>query len=123
MRILIESEGIQAEAELNESYTAKRIFEKLPFTALVRTWGGEIYFSIPVKLGEEKGREEVEVGDLAYWPPENAFCIFFGRTFASKNNKPRAASKVNVFGRIIGDPLVFKNIKDASRISVTKIKV
>lgn len=120
MKIVIKSGNVKAEAELNDSYTAKRIFEKLPFSALVKTWGGEIYFSIPLQVGEEKGREEVEVGDIAYWPPENAFCIFFGRTFASKNNKPRAASKVNVFGKIIGNPLVFKSVKDGSRISVEK---
>lgn len=121
MKILIKSGNVKVEAELNESYTAKRIFEKLPFSALVKTWGDEVYFSIPVQLGEERGREEVEIGDIAYWPPGNAFCIFFGRTFASKNNKPRAASNVNVFGRIIGDALVFKNVEDGSRISVEKI--
>jgi len=120
MKIVIRSGSVKAEAELSESYTARRISEKLPFSALAKTWGDEIYFSIPVQLGEEKGIEELEVGDLAYWPPENAFCIFFGRTFASKDNKPRAASKVNVFGKIIGDPLVFKNVKDGSRISVEK---
>src|SRR3989344_8694402 len=121
MKILIKLGEIKVEAELNESYTAKRIYEKLPFSSLVKTWGGEIYFSIPVQLGEEKGKEEVEIGDLAYWPPENACCIFFGRTFASRNNKPRAASNVNVFGKIIGDPLVFKNVKDGSRIFVEKV--
>ena len=121
MKIKIRSGSVEVEAELNESYTAKRVFEKLPFSALVKTWGGEIYFSIPLQIGEEGGREEVEIGELAYWPAGNAFCIFFGRTFASKNNKPRAASKVNVFGKIIGDPLVFKNVKDGSRISVEKL--
>jgi len=121
MKILIKSGDVKVEAELNESYTAKRVFEKLPFSAIAKTWGGEVYFSIPVQLGEEKGREEVEVGDIAYWPDGNAFCIFFGRTFASKNDKPRAASKVNVFGKIIGDPLVFKNVEDGSRIFVEKI--
>ena len=121
MKIVIRSGSVKAEAELNESYTAKRIFEKLPFSAIVKTWGDEIYFSIPVELGEEKGREEVDVGDVAYWPDGNAFCIFFGRTFASKNDKPRAASNVNVFGKIIGDPLVFKNVKDGSRIFVEKV--
>ena len=121
MKVLIKSGNIKVEAEFNETYTAKRISEKLPFSALVKTWGDEIYFSIPVELGEEKGREEVEVGDLAYWPTGNAFCIFFGRTFASKNDKPRAAGKVNVFGKIIGDPLIFKNVKDGSRISVEKL--
>jgi len=118
MKIKIKSGKFEVEAELNDSYTAKRIFEKLPFSSLVKTWGDEIYFSIPIKLGEDNAKIEVDVGDLAYWPPGNAFCIFFGRTPVSKSNKPRAASNVNLFGKIIGDPLVFKNVKDGSKIIV-----
>lgn len=120
MKIKIIAGNVEATAELNNSYTAKRIFDKLPFSGLVKTWGGEIYFPIPLKLGEDNSKIELDVGDLAYWPEGNSFCIFFGRTFASKNNKPRAASNVNVFGKMIGDPLVFKDVKDASRINVMK---
>jgi len=120
MKIKIKSGNVKVEAELNESYTAKRIFEKLPFSAIAKTWGGEVYFSIPVHLGEEKGREEVEVGDVAYWPDGNAFCIFFGRTFASKNDKPRAASKVNIFGKIVGDTDSLKKIEDGTKIIVER---
>ncbi|MBI2106165.1 hypothetical protein HYT56_05015 [Candidatus Woesearchaeota archaeon] len=121
MKIKIKSGNVEAKAELSDSYTAKRIFEKLPFSSLVQTWGDEIYFSIPIKLGEDDAKIEVEVGELGYWPPGNAFCIFFGRTPASKSNKPRAASNVNVFGKITGDPLVFKSVKDGSKIIVEKL--
>jgi hypothetical protein len=68
-------------ADLNDSLTARKIFEVLPLTASLNTWGDEIYFSIPVNSPlEETSKEVVETGDLGYWPPGSAFCIFFGTT-------------------------------------------
>ncbi len=55
------------------------------------TWGDEIYFAIPVSLKEDGPRATVEVGDLGYWPPGRAFCIFFGPTPASRGDEVRAA--------------------------------
>ncbi len=45
----------------------------------------------------------MEVGDLGYWPPGQAFCIFWGPTPASEADEIRPASPVNVFGRILKD--------------------
>jgi len=120
MKIKIKSGDVEVEAELNETETAKKIFEALPIEGSIQTWGEEIYFSIPVKVEEEKGQEEVEVGELGYWPPGSAFCIFFGKTPVSTSDKPRAASNVNVFGKILGDSTVFKSVKDGEKISVEK---
>jgi hypothetical protein len=100
--------------------TAKAIVDSLPFESSASTWGEEIYFSIPVDVPREKIQREVEVGDCAYWPDGNCFCIFFGRTPASSGNKPVAASAVNVFGRINGDAKVFSRVKDGERIKVEK---
>jgi hypothetical protein len=47
------------------------------------------------------------VGEIAYWPPGKAFCIFFGRTPASVDGAPRAASAVNPLGRLTGDAGAF----------------
>ena len=102
--------------------TAKAIVEALPFNASINRWGDEIYFSIPVSLGEENVQQEVEIGDICYWPPGNGFCIFFGKTPASISDKPRAASPVNVFGRIIGDATLFKNTTDGEKIRIEKTK-
>ena len=119
----IKSGVIEAEAELRHTETAKKIYEALPLTGMVNRWGKEIYFSIPVYIGEEKGAKEVvEIGDIAYWPTGNCFCIFFGKTPASKGNEPRAASKVNVFGKVIGDAATLKTIKDGDEIIVSKAK-
>ena len=100
--------------------TAKAILDSIPFESRASTWGEEVYFTIPVDVGDEKGQCEVEVGDCGYWPAGNCFCIFFGRTPASSGNKPVAASSVNVFGRIVGDARVFKKVRDGEVIKVEK---
>ncbi|MDI6870416.1 MAG: cyclophilin-like fold protein [Bacillota bacterium] len=116
MRIRITAGDVSALAELNESRTAAAIAAALPIDGRANTWGEEIYFPIPVKLGSENGRVEVAVGDLGYWPPGSAFCIFFGRTPASIGPEPRAASLVNVCGRLLSDPGLFRKVKDGTPI-------
>ena len=69
----------------------------------------EIYFSIPLNIDSEDGKEVVNAGDIGYWPPGKAFCLFFGPTPASRGDEIRAASPVNIFGKIIGD---FKGVQD-----------
>lgn len=121
MRIKISTGSAKLIAELNSSKTAKAIWDALPFEAIGERWGDEIYFSIPVELGPENPKSVVEEGDLGYWPPGNAFCIFFGPTPASKGNEIRPASPVNVFGKIIGDSKVLKNVKDGTKIRIEKV--
>lgn len=118
MRIRIIAGDVSALAELNETNTAQAIARALPITGRANTWGDEIYFAIPVKLGGENGRAEVAVGELGYWPPGSAFCIFFGRTPASVGAEPRAASPVNVFGKVVGDATVFRKVKDGTTIRI-----
>ena len=108
--IRIKAGTIELEAILNNSFTAGAIWEALPIVAKADTWGDEIYFSIPVNLELESGRELVEKGDIGYWPAGNAFCIFFGPTPISRGEEIRPASAVTVFGKIVGDSTVLKNI-------------
>ena len=91
---------IAIKAELNNTRTAKKIFDALPISGNASIWGSEIYFTIPVDSALENGIEIVESGTLAYWPPGKAFCIFFGTTPASTGPEPRAASPVTVIGKI-----------------------
>ena len=83
-RIRITVGAIQAEGKLADNATGRMVAEALPISASARTWGDEIYFPIPVESELEDGKEVVEMGDLGYWPPGNAFCIFFGPTPASR---------------------------------------
>ena len=110
-------------AELSEKKnpkTADAIWLALPFKARTNRWGDEVYFSIPVKIGEENAQQVVEKGDIGYWPPGNAFCIFFGLTPASSGNEISAASPVNVFGKILGDADVFKKVKQGEEVKIKK---
>ncbi len=123
MKIKIKSGNIFVEAKLNNTKTADAIYKALPIEGIVNLWGDEIYFSIPIILDLEKDAKEiVEKGDLGYWPSGNAFCIFFGPTPVSKENEIRPASKVNVFGQIISDIKVLKNITAGSKIKVFILK-
>ena len=96
-------------------------FEILPLSNLVNTWGDEIYFSIDVNDPEINSKEVVELGDLAYWPPGNAFCLFFGSTPNSQGDEIRPASPVNIIGKIKGNIKILKNIKSGEKVSISLI--
>jgi len=100
--------------------TSEALWNALPIEGTANRWGDEIYFEIPVTVGLEEAQQTVDVGDIAYWPPGKALCIFFGPTPASNGNEPRAASPVNVFAKIVGDPLVFRKVKDGDKIRIEK---
>jgi hypothetical protein len=118
--IRINAGGVELTAELNDSNTAQKVWDALPIEARASTWGDEIYFSIPVDHEQENGREVVDMGDIGYWPPGNAFCIFFGPTPASIGKEIRPASPVNVFGKLSGDPKVFKKVSSGARVRIEK---
>jgi hypothetical protein len=124
IKIKVEKRKIEVEAELNDTETAKKIYEKLPIKGEVNRWGDEIYFEIPLSLSLDKGnsKQDMEIGDLAYWPQGNAFCIFFGKTPASINQEPRAISPVNFIGRIknIKDIKIFRKAIDGDKIVLSK---
>ncbi len=111
---------IEAEAELNNTRTAQAIWEALPLKGHVDLWGDEIYFSIPLSLKLETGQEAVSIGDLAYWPTGNAFCVFFGPTPVSQSGEIRAASQVVVFGKVISPTTIFKKVLSGTEIIIQR---
>ena len=117
-QIKIEFENTSIDAVLNNSETADKIKKILPLSNSVNTWGDEIYFSIGVNDGEIDSKEVVELGDLGYWPPGNAFCLFFGLTPASEGDKIMPASPVNIIGKIVSDLEILKSIKSGEKVSV-----
>ena len=118
--IRITAGAVSAEARLNDSKTAGAIWDALPIEAKGQTWGDEIYFDIGLTAPPEQARDVVDVGDLAYWPPGQAFCIFFGRTPASRGDECRAASPVNVVGMIVGDARMFTKVRSGSRVTIER---
>jgi hypothetical protein len=120
--IVITVGEVSAEAQLNESNTATAIWSALPISAEADTWGDEIYFDLDVTAGLESLREVVEAGDLGYWPPGRAFCIFFGPTPMSRGAEIRPVSPVSVVGRLAGDPKVFKTVRAGSHVTVRRAR-
>lgn len=120
-KIRITAGDVSTAAVLKDNPTANAIWEALPIEGQVNTWGEEIYFSIPVHLDQAgDARETVDMGNLGYWPPGNAFCIFFGRTPMSRGDEIRPASAVNVFGQVEGDATIFTSVGDGKRIEIEK---
>ena len=105
--IQITAGKLKLQAQLNNCPTAQAILKALPIRAKGKRWGGEIYFTIPVKaqLEPDKTRDVLKAGELGYWPTGSAFCIFFGKTPASEGNEIRAASDVNIIGKITDDDI------------------
>ncbi len=123
-RIEIKIHDIRLEAVLNGSSTSGRIWDALPIKSVTSTWGDEIYFPIPVKAGIEEGfnQETVEIGDIAFWPEESCFCLFFGPTPVSGHGEIRPASAVNVVGKIEGDWELLKKIQPDQTVVIDELR-
>jgi hypothetical protein len=118
-KIMITAGSVSMEAELNEGQTARQIWAALPIEGSANTWGDEIYFDIPVVAAQESdARADVEVGELGYWPVGHAFCIFFGPTPVSRDERPRAYSPVNVVGRVSGDATRFRAVGSGTTVRI-----
>ncbi len=118
--IRIKASPVEATAELNETRTAQAIWNALPIKGSAGLWGSEIYFSIPLNLELEDGKEIVNAGDLGYWPAGSAFCIFFGPTPMSRGDEVRPASAVTVFGKVNGDAKVFEQVTAGTEVVIEK---
>lgn len=120
-QIIIKTEKLSMKAELNDSGISKKLYEKLPIKARANTWGDEIYFPVPVIAKNENAVTSVNLGDLAYWPPSNCFCIFFGMTPASTATEIRPASEVTILGTLQGDPEEWKVVSSGEEIIIEKL--
>jgi uncharacterized protein len=120
-RISISSDTVAAYAVLNSTAVADAVWRALPLELKMQTWGDELYGAVPLDLAQESPQEVVERGDLAYWPPGHALCIFFGPTPVSTGDEPRAASEVTVFGHVDGDPGVFRLVRGGEKLRFDQV--
>ncbi len=119
--IEIITEKYKFKAKLNNSDISEKLCGILPVKSIINRWGAEIYFSIPLYSKIENGQDVLEIGDIAYWPPGNCLCIFFGRTPASIGDEPRAADKVMVIGKLENfDTDLLNTIKNGEKIEIRK---
>ncbi len=120
MRISIKAGGIALDADLNDTATAAALWDALPIDATGSVWGDEIYFPVPVDAALERPKEVVELGEIAFWPPGSAFCIFYGRTPASRGDDIRPASAVTPLGKIDGDATVLRGSWEGVRVTLER---
>ena len=116
---------VQLSGQLNDSPTALALAALLPTTVRMSRWGDEYYGSLndPLDLAEsDDAREAMTVGELAYWPPGNALCIFFGPTPASTGREPRAASPVNPLGMLDGDVKALRPLGASIELTVNRVQ-
>ena len=112
IKFVIEGLG-EAEGELVRFLaprTIDTIVRKLPMEGRAALWKEEIYFEIPIKMGEEKAKPTVESGTIAFWPMGSALCVFFG------NSQPY--SPVSILGKVTGNLELFKQVKSGNIIKV-----
>jgi hypothetical protein len=115
VRFLIEGVG-EAEGELVRFLaprTVDTIVRKLPVEGRAALWKEEVYFEIPVKIGEEKAKPAVETGTIAFWPMGSALCIFYGQS--------QPYSPVNILGKVTQNLELFKQAKSGVTIKVEQI--
>ncbi|ACV24006.1 cyclophilin-like fold protein [Methanocaldococcus fervens] len=122
MKIKIKVKDFEVEGELYEDVapkTVSAIAKALPIKGIVNRWGDEIYFETDVVVDEEENSKKfVELGDITYWIPGRAICIFFGKTPIS-DDKIRPASAVNVIGKV-KDWEKFKDVWDGKQLKYLK---
>ena len=112
VKFIIESLG-EAEGELVRFLAPRTIdiiVRKLPVEGRAALWKEEVYFEIPVKIGEEKAKPTVETGTIAFWPMGSALCVFFGES--------QPYSSVNILGKVTNNLELFKQVKSGATIKV-----
>lgn len=124
VRLRIKLGEVECEVELYREWapeTVESVVNSLPITATANRWGDEIYFTTEVVVEkEENSKDVVDLGDVAYWIPGKAICLFFGKTPVS-DDKIRPASAVNVIGKIVSDMEVLRMVKDGDEVLVKKV--
>ena len=104
------------------SETVKRLEVRLPFHSSAHRWGDEVYFDAPFHSDiESDARQDMEVGDVAFWPDGDAIALFFGPTPVSKGRKPCAFSPCNLIGKVEGDASVLRTIREGAGLVVRRL--
>ena len=120
-RVRLKVGDLELSGLLNATATADKLWSELPIDASGNTWGDEIYFRTSIEAEEEDAQEVVDLGDIGYWPPGQALCLFYGPTPASRGDEIRPASAVNIIGKMDGDATVLKGVSSGVRVVIEKV--
>ena len=110
------------EVVLFDSPTAIEIWNSLPMSSNIKTWGMEIYFYTDVVANKEPNAKSIiEFGEIAYWPAGKAIAIGFGKTPISQRDEIRLADDCNIWGETKFDLKKLENIAEGQPIKIEKI--
>jgi hypothetical protein len=115
IKIVIEGLG-EAEGELIRFLaprTVDALVRKLPVEGRAALYSNEVYFEVPLSMGEEKAKSVAEKGMIAFWPMGRAFCIFYDKT--------HPYSSVNPIGQITENLQIFSQVKSGTKIAINRI--
>lgn len=122
MRVCVSARNLEWVVELNDTRTAKLIWDALPLKSSVEVWGEEIYFPVGVRKGEgDPMHEFVAPGDVGYWEPERCVCLFFGPTPESPPGTIKPDDPVVIIGRIVTPFGDFKRVEEGDEITITRL--
>mgnify|MGYP001166304020 FL=1 len=118
--IIIKVNQLELKIKIDSSQLADLVWERLPIEASANLWGDEIYFKTDLDNQANELQQSVELGDVAFWPPGQAICLFYGQTPMSTPDEIRPASPVAVFGKLLDDPKLLKMVKLGQSLSLIK---
>jgi len=102
--------------------TANAIKSILPCKSIIKTWGEEIYFEMPIQKNlslDNDAKDVINLGEIAYWIEGKCIAIGYGKTPISQNNEIRLAAKTNIWGDAELNTKKLKNIKDGNEVIIS----
>jgi len=119
MRLKFIFESLSLFASLNDTPTNQKLIKVLPEESAVHTWGEEVYFGMPVKAAlEEDAKQVVDPGTLCFWVEGSSLAIPFGPTPVSKAGECRLVTRVNILGKLEGDPNLLKSVREGEHVRI-----
>ena len=108
-------------AQLADTPTAKAVVAALPAKSRANTWGEEVYFTLAADVELERdAREVVDPGAVCFWVQGGSLALPYGPTPVSRGNECRLVTRVNVLGKLEGDPRALASVRDGDAIEITR---
>ena len=107
---MVRGDEAEITVELDEGAVASELWARLPMESKARLHGEQLHFPVLIPSATEApDRYEIETGDVAYWPPDDALCLFFGETPARTDKESPVASVGRIVAGIEDCKLVRQN--------------